>query len=194
MHTESQDGASWRFAPELTQLLAGGWVAILAFFFLFRYNGWLIPLQLADLFRETMPTLAIGPHFGEFWRAGLTDAGCAAAILATAFAIGAVAIDRLTPEKDLLAALFSLAAGLWILFDCDPARRCCFCFRIAVGLCSGGVLAVASAAQVLSPANNCIGKAGWLAPNPCSGLGEVDVGLRDRGGVAESGECDDATV
>ena len=70
---------------------------------------------MADLLRQTLPTLAIGPHFGEFWRAALTDAGCAAAILATAFAVGAVAIDRLTPEKNLLTALFSLAAGLWIL-------------------------------------------------------------------------------
>jgi hypothetical protein len=115
MDSEPQDGTSWRFAPQLTQLLAAGWVAILAFFFLFRYNGWLIPVQMADLFRETLPTLAIGPHFGEFWWAGLKDAGCAAAILATGFAVGAVALDRLTSEKNLLTALFSMAAGLWIL-------------------------------------------------------------------------------
>ena len=115
MQTETRDGVSFRFAPGLTQLVAVGWVTILAFFFLFRYDGWHFPLQMADLFRQTLPTLAIGLYFGEFWRARLTDAGCVAAILATAFAVGAVVINRLTPEKNLLTALFSLAAGLWIL-------------------------------------------------------------------------------
>jgi 4-amino-4-deoxy-L-arabinose transferase-like glycosyltransferase len=115
MDTEPQESASWRFAPRLSSLLTVGWVAILAFFFLFRYNGWLIPVQMAALFRETLPALAIGPHFAEFWQARLADGGCVAAILVTAFAVGAVAIDRLTPEKNLLTALFSLAVGLWIL-------------------------------------------------------------------------------
>ncbi|MGD0017093.1 MAG: glycosyltransferase family 39 protein [Verrucomicrobiia bacterium] len=101
--------------PGLTQLIAIGWVTILAFFFLFRYDGWRLPLKMAYLFGETFPTLAIGPYFGEFWWARLTDAGCVTAILATAFAVGAVAIKRLTPEKNLLTALFSMAAGLWIL-------------------------------------------------------------------------------
>jgi 4-amino-4-deoxy-L-arabinose transferase-like glycosyltransferase len=96
-------------------LVAVGWVAILAFFFLFRYDGWRFPLKMAYLFGETFPTLAIGPYFGEFWRARLTDAGCVTTILATAFAVGAVAINRLTPEKNLLTALLSLATGLWIL-------------------------------------------------------------------------------
>jgi hypothetical protein len=115
MHAKPQDGTGWLFAPALTQLLAAGWVTILAFFFLFGCNGWLIPVQMADLFRETLPTLAIGPHFGEFWWAELKDAGCAAGILATAFGVGAIALDRLTPEKNLLTTLFSLGAGLWIL-------------------------------------------------------------------------------
>ncbi|MGA2221377.1 MAG: glycosyltransferase family 39 protein [Verrucomicrobiia bacterium] len=115
MHAETQNGTSLRFAPRLTQLMAVGWAGSVAFVFLFRYDGWLIPLQLVYLFGKTFPMLAIGPHFGEFWRAGLTDASCAAAILVTAFAVGAAALDCLTPEKNLLTALFSLAAGLWIL-------------------------------------------------------------------------------
>ena len=99
----------------MARILAIGWVTGIALLYLIRYDGWLIPLQMADLFRQTLPTFAIGPYFGKFWLAALTNVGCVVAILAVAFAVGAVAIDRVTPEKNLLAALFSMAAGLWIL-------------------------------------------------------------------------------
>jgi 4-amino-4-deoxy-L-arabinose transferase-like glycosyltransferase len=106
---------SWRFAPRLTQLLAIGWVTIVALLFLVCYDGWLVPVNFASQVCGALTTFAVGPHFGEFWRTGLADAGCVVAIVVTAFATGAVAIERLTPEKNLWSALFSLAAGLWIL-------------------------------------------------------------------------------
>jgi hypothetical protein len=99
----------------MARILAIGWMTGLALLYLIRYDGWILPLQWFNLVRETLPTLAIGSHVGEFWLARLIDAGCIAAILATAFAVGAVAIDRLAPKKNLLTALFSMAAGLWIL-------------------------------------------------------------------------------
>ncbi len=99
----------------MARILTIGWVIGIALVYLIWYDGWFIPVQMTDLFRQTLPTFAIGPYFGEFWRSALASAGCAVAILASAFAVGAVAIDLLTPEKNLLTALFSMAAGLWIL-------------------------------------------------------------------------------
>ncbi len=115
MQTKPQNGLSWRFAPRLTQLLAVGWVTIVALLLLVRYDGWQAPVTFALLMHGALTTFAVGPHFGEFWRTGLADAGCVVVIVATAFAAGAVAIARLIPEKNLWSALFSLAAGLWIL-------------------------------------------------------------------------------
>ena len=115
MQTRPPNNLSWRFAPRLTQLLAVGWVTTVALLFLVCYDGWLAPVNFASLVRGALATFAVGPHFGEFWRTGLADAGCVVAIVATAFAVGAVAIQRLTPEINLWSGLFSLAAGLWIL-------------------------------------------------------------------------------
>ena len=115
MRTELTDAAAFRFAPGLTQLLVVGWVAIVAFVLLFRCDGWLMPVQLARLAGASLSVLAVGPHFAEFWRGRLMDAGCVAAILATGFAVGAAALERWTPEKDLLTALFCLTTGLWVL-------------------------------------------------------------------------------
>ena len=115
MRAELQNGTSLRFASRLTQLLAIGWVAVLALVFMVHGNGGLDFVTLVQLAGVALPTPAIGPHFGEFWRAELMDAGSAIVILATAFAVGAVALNRWIPGRDLLAALFSLAAGLWIL-------------------------------------------------------------------------------
>ena len=115
MQDKPPSGLSWRFAPRLTQLVAVGWVTIVALLFLVRYGGWQVPETIALLIHSALTTFAVGSHFGEFWRAGLADAGCVVAIVATAFAAGAVAIERLIPEKNLWSALFSLAAGLWIL-------------------------------------------------------------------------------
>jgi len=115
MRPEFADAAAFRFAPGLTQLLTVGWVAIVAFVLLFRRDGWLMTVQLARLVGASLSVLTVGPHFAEFWRGRLVDAGCVAAILATGFAVGAMALKRWTPGKDLLTALFCLAAGLWIL-------------------------------------------------------------------------------
>ncbi len=114
MRTEFTDAVAFRFAPGLTQLLTIGWVAIVAFVLLFRCDGWLMTVQLARLVGASLSVLAVGPHFVEFWRGRLMDAGCVAAILATGFAVGAVVLKRWTPGKDLLTALFCLAAGLWV--------------------------------------------------------------------------------
>jgi hypothetical protein len=115
MPVESPNNASWRFAPRLTQLLAVGWVTIITVLFLTRYHGWSLPVTLAMYAHGILATFAIGPAFGEFWRMALTDAGCVAAIAFTAFGAGAVAVHRLTPEKNLWSTLLALAAGLWIL-------------------------------------------------------------------------------
>jgi hypothetical protein len=115
MPAESPNNASWRFAPRLTQLLAVGWVTVIAVLFLTRYHGWTLPVTLAWQVQGLLTTLAVGPAFGEFWRTALVDAGCVAAIVFTAFGAGAVAIQRLAPEKNLWSALLSLGAGLWIL-------------------------------------------------------------------------------
>ena len=80
MQAKPPSGLSWRFAPRLTQLVAVGWVTIVALLFLVRYDGWQAPETLALLIRSAWTTFAVGPHFGEFWRAGLADAGCVAAI------------------------------------------------------------------------------------------------------------------
>jgi hypothetical protein len=115
MQAKPPSGLSWRFAPRLSQLVGVGWVTIVALLFLVRYGGWQAPETFALLIHGALTTFAVGLHFGEFWRAGLADTGCVIAIVATAFAAGAVAIDRLIPEKNLWSALFALGAGLWIL-------------------------------------------------------------------------------
>src|ERR1043166_822441 len=111
---------SLRFSPQMSRLLAFGWTAGLAFVYLFRYDGWLVVVQFRHVAALSLPALRVGPHFGEFWLGRLGDAACLVAILAAAFAVGAVAIDRLTPKKDLLTALFSLAAGFWVFAVAAP--------------------------------------------------------------------------
>jgi len=115
MGHESADATSLRFSPRLARLLAFGWTAALAFVYLFRDDGWLSVVQLAQMFAAALPTLHCGPHFGEFVRGRLGDALCVLAILATAFGVGAIVVDRLSPERGFLPALFALAIGLWIV-------------------------------------------------------------------------------
>src|ERR1043166_5930812 len=115
MATESDGATSLRFSPHIVGLLAFGWTAAVAFVYLFRYDGWLVVRQLGYLAALSLPTFRVGPHFGEFWLSRLADEACVLAMYAAAFAVGSVAIDRLTPKKDLLAALFSLAVGFWVL-------------------------------------------------------------------------------
>ena len=101
----------FRFSPNLTRWLAGGWAAALAIIFLFRYDAWLQPIWLCQNLSELRP----GPHFAEFWQARILDVGWCAAVLATAFAAGSVLIDRLVRERTLLTGLFSLGVGLWLM-------------------------------------------------------------------------------
>jgi hypothetical protein len=112
------DGAraafSSRFSPQLTRWLALGWTAAIAFVWLFRYEAWVLPVQFNQLLMETIPSLRIGPHFGEFWVARLADAGCLIGILAAAFGVGAIVVSQVSGEKGLLAGLFALAIGLWV--------------------------------------------------------------------------------
>jgi hypothetical protein len=115
MQAKPSNDLSWRFAPWWTQLLSLGWVTIVALLFLIGYDGWRAPVSFASLVCGAVTTFVVGPHFGEFCRMALIDTGCVVAIFLTAFAAGAVAIERLAPEKNLWSALFSVAAGLWIL-------------------------------------------------------------------------------
>ena len=115
MQAKPPNELSWRFAPRMTQLLAIGWVILIALCYLVCYGGWQAPVSFASLIYGAVTTFAVGPHFVEFWRVALADAVCVAAIILTAFAVGAVAIKRLAPEKNLWSGLLSLAAGLWIL-------------------------------------------------------------------------------
>jgi Dolichyl-phosphate-mannose-protein mannosyltransferase len=115
MGHESDGATSLRFSPRLARLLAFGWAAALAFVYLFHYDGWLAVIQLGHFGAISFPTLHFGPHFGEFVRGHLGDALCVLVILAAAFAVGAVVVNRVTPEKSMLTALFALAIGLWAL-------------------------------------------------------------------------------
>jgi hypothetical protein len=115
MRRHSQAATSLRLTPRLAQALAIGWATAIAFAFLFYYEGWVALVQFVRVLQVSLPTLTIGPHFATFWRGTFVDAGCVVAILATAFATGAVVIDRWTPDKNLLSGLLCLAVGLWVL-------------------------------------------------------------------------------
>jgi len=47
MQAKPPSGLSWRFAPRLTQLVAVGWVTIVALLFLVGYGGWQAPETFA---------------------------------------------------------------------------------------------------------------------------------------------------
>ena len=115
MGHESDGATSLRFSPRLARLLAFGWVAAVASVYLFRYDGWLVVVQFGHMLALTLPTFHFGSYFGELVRGRLADFLCVIAILAAAFAVGAVVVDQLTAEKGLLTALFSAAIGFWVL-------------------------------------------------------------------------------
>src|SRR5437867_9556638 len=98
---------SYRFSPQLTRWLAFGWAAAMAFVFLFQYEAWLAPLQLAHLIVANLPALRVGPHFGAFWAARFLDVACVVAIFAAAFPVGVLIIRK--------GGLFALATGLWVV-------------------------------------------------------------------------------
>ncbi len=113
MRSETRNRLSVQIPPGLARLLAAGWVIVLAVAYLFDYGGRLAPLQLAGFLSSAH--FVTGALAGMYWRAWLLDGGCVLAMAATAFAAGAVAVDRVAPEKNLLSALFALAAGFWLL-------------------------------------------------------------------------------
>ncbi len=110
----SQGGHSFAPASSIARILAIGWVTGLALLYLVRYDGWLAPVQCAQVLWSALPTLRFGPHFAEFARGRFADLGCVAALLATAFAVGATVTGRWSPRRDRLGALVALAMGLWL--------------------------------------------------------------------------------
>jgi len=113
MRSATRNRPTFFVPPGLAQLLAVGWLLALAAVCLVAYGGWQAPVQFVDYL--AVSSFGPGPMAGLFWRARLADAGCAMAIVATAFAAGAVVLDRITPGKNLLAALFAMVAGFWLL-------------------------------------------------------------------------------
>jgi len=113
MRTKPRRDASVSPPVGPVHLLAAGWVIILTVAYLLFFGNWLVFAQLANLAVDSH--FAVGSYFGEFWRARLIDAGVVVAIIATAFAAGAIVTDRFAPEKNLVTAFFALPAGLWLL-------------------------------------------------------------------------------
>src|SRR2546426_12591715 len=99
MIDDARAAFSSRFPPQLTQWLAFGWTAAIAFVWLFRYEAWVLPVQFCQLLMETIPSLRIGPDFGDFWVARLAHAGCLIVILAAAFGAGAIIVSQISDEK-----------------------------------------------------------------------------------------------
>lgn len=97
------------------QLCAGAWPVGLAVIYLFGYNAWLLPAQLISCLAADLPAWKVGPFFGQFISGRLWDAGCVAAILATAFALGAPVVARCSDRRDLLTMLLAVGVGLWWL-------------------------------------------------------------------------------
>lgn len=111
MATGEETQPNPRTSSRLGVLLAIGWVVSLALIYLVRYDGWFLPAQ----FVASLPVPRIGPHFAGFVVSRLADTVCVVALLASAFGVGAVALDKFLPDRTRLSALFALGAGLWIM-------------------------------------------------------------------------------
>jgi hypothetical protein len=66
MQAKPPSGLSWRFAPRLTQLVAVGWVTIVALLFLVGYGGWQAPETFALLIHGAVTTFAVSPHANPY--------------------------------------------------------------------------------------------------------------------------------
>jgi hypothetical protein len=115
MSDDSHPALSYRFSPTLTPWLIIGWMAAIAGGWLVRYDAWVWPVQFAQLAAATLPTIRIGPHFGELWLGWVWDMVFVVALFAAAFGAGAILVARLTDETGLLAGLFALAIGMWVV-------------------------------------------------------------------------------
>ncbi|MCG3149748.1 MAG: hypothetical protein PCFJNLEI_03213 [Verrucomicrobiae bacterium] len=111
MTHDAGDSFTPRFTPRLTRWLAFGWGLAVATVFFFHFHAWLYPVWLA----ENLPAWTVGEHFGDFWLRRFGDGLWCLAVLVTAFAGGAVVLDRLVRERTLLTGLFALAVGLWLM-------------------------------------------------------------------------------
>jgi 4-amino-4-deoxy-L-arabinose transferase-like glycosyltransferase len=150
---------SLRFSLRLTTWLALGWVAAITLVWLFRFDDtWLWPSQLLQLVAATAPSLRVGPYFVEFWTARFLDLVFIGALFAAAFAIGAIVVELLTEEKGMLAGLFAMAIGLWV---------------VAVLVMIIGAFSVARTGWVLSVL------LAWLAPAPRRYIQRVRLGKLD---------------
>ncbi len=115
MNPDADASLPTRFSSHLTPWLVFGWTAAVLSVWLFRYDAVFLPVQFLQLAGATLPTLRIGPYFGELWSPRLGDAVFLAGLFAAAFGVGAVPVSKLTGERGLLAALFALAVGLWLV-------------------------------------------------------------------------------
>jgi hypothetical protein len=115
MQTASDRAASPRLNPQFARMIAILWVAGLTLVYLVRYDAWMLPFQLVGYLSSSLSTLHIGPHFRELWTARGWDFLCVAAIVAATVGLGAVVTSGLIQRRDILAVLFALAAGCWLL-------------------------------------------------------------------------------
>lgn len=119
------------------------WAVAITLVWLLRYDGWVWPVQLTQTLARFR--FQIGPHFGIFLFETLRAAATVALTLLAAFAVGATAFSKWLRETTLLAALFALAGGLWVL---------------SVAALVVGAFSVAATPWVLGLA------LGWLLPRP----------------------------
>jgi 4-amino-4-deoxy-L-arabinose transferase-like glycosyltransferase len=96
----------------LKRLIAFGWVAVVVLIWLCFCDAWVVPVTVARL---VPGTVWIGPHFFGVWGRGLLDLFCAAGILATALPVGRVVVEFFTSERGVLASLFAVVVGLWVM-------------------------------------------------------------------------------
>jgi hypothetical protein len=115
MQTASDRAAPPRLNPQFARIVAILWAAGLALVYLIRYDGWMVPFQLVGYLGSFLSALHVGPYFREFWTARGWEFLCVAAIVVTATGLGAVVTSGLIQRRDILAVLFALAAGFWLL-------------------------------------------------------------------------------
>ncbi|MCX7886975.1 MAG: glycosyltransferase family 39 protein [Verrucomicrobiae bacterium] len=89
------------------------WAAAITSLWLLRYDGWIWPVQVAQNLAGF--SFRPGAHLGAFLLESARAGATVALILLAAFALGASVLAKSLPEKNLTAALFALATGLWLL-------------------------------------------------------------------------------
>lgn len=100
---------SWRLPPRLPAWLAGGWVLLVAAIYWSRYDGWLLPVQLAHALSAAVPSWRVGPHFPAFAKDRLLDAGWLLLLFATAWPVGRIMVRPRGVLQECLAVGVGLA-------------------------------------------------------------------------------------